>query len=298
MNPTDTSSSLHHLDRGEGRLAYGLAGHGPLVVTSPGMGDLRSTWRALSPLLVASGFRVADAELRGHGDSDAGFGSYGDPETASDLIALIEHLGGPAILVGNSLSAGAAAIVAAERPDLVAGLVLVGPFVRNPPMNPLLLGAFRLMMARPWARPVWRAYLPSLYAGRKPADFEAHRADIVAALRRPGHAAAFSKTTHVNHAPAEAALPSVVAPVLVVMGEMDPDFASKGAATEAGWIAEQFAGRDAARGGAAEVLMVPEAGHYPHAQRPELVTPAILDFAKRVGAAAASDAGTGAGTDA
>ncbi len=28
--------------------------------------------------------------------------------------------------------------------------------------------------------------------------------------------------------------------------------------------------------------MVPESGHYPQAQRPDLVVPAVLDFAHRV----------------
>jgi pimeloyl-ACP methyl ester carboxylesterase len=273
MNATDRTSIPRHLDRGEGRLAYGLAGSGPLVVTSPGMGDLRSTYRELSPQLVAAGFRVADAELRGHGDSDATFSSYGDSETADDLIALIDELGGPAVIVGNSMSAGAAVLVAARRPELVAGLVLVGPFVRNPPMNPLLAGLFRVMMARPWAAPVWNAYLPSLYAGQKPADFAEYRAAVRDAMRRPGHTAAFSRTTHTSHAESERLVGSVAAPALVVMGEGDPDF--RDPAGEARWIAAQFAGPG--RGGA-EIVMVPDAGHYPQAQRPEIVTPAVLAF--------------------
>ncbi|MCS5717106.1 alpha/beta hydrolase [Herbiconiux sp. CPCC 205763] len=273
MNATDHTSILRHLDRGEGRLAYGLAGSGPLVVTSPGMGDLRSTYRELSPQLVNAGFRVADAELRGHGDSDATFSSYGDSETADDLIALIDELGGPAVIVGNSMSAGSAVLVAARRPDLVAGLVLVGPFVRNPPMNPLLGGLFRVMMARPWAAAVWNAYLPSLYAGQKPADFAEYRASVRTEMRRPGRAAAFSRTTRTSHAEAEQRVGSVVAPALLVMGESDPDF--RDPAGEARWIESQFA-RPGQAG--AEIVMVPDAGHYPHAQRPEIVTPAVLAF--------------------
>ncbi|MCS5734757.1 alpha/beta fold hydrolase [Herbiconiux daphne] len=277
MNATDNKSELRYLDRGEGRLAFGLAGDGPLVVTSPGMGDLRSTYRELSPQLVAAGFRVADAELRGHGDSDATFTSYGDSDTADDLIALIEHLGGPAVVVGNSMSAGSA-VLAARRPELVAGLVLVGPFVRNPPMNLLLAGLFRVMMARPWAAAVWNAYLPTLFAGHRPADFDAYRASVSEALRRPGRTRAFSRTTRTSHAEAEAAVGRVSAPALVVMGERDPDF--RDPAAESAWIAERFAAH-----AGAEVVMVPDAGHYPHAQRPEIVTPAVLAFAESVRAA-------------
>ena len=55
------------------------------------------------------------------------------------------------------------------------------------------------------------------------------------------------------------------------MGELDPDFPSP--AGEAQWIAERLD---------ADVVMVPEAGHYPQSQRPDVVTPAVLAFLDRV----------------
>jgi pimeloyl-ACP methyl ester carboxylesterase len=69
----------------------------------PGMGDLRAGYRFLAPGLRAAGYRVACADFRGHGDSDATFTSYGDDETAGDVIALIGEPGGPAVVVGNSI---------------------------------------------------------------------------------------------------------------------------------------------------------------------------------------------------
>ena len=75
---------------------------------------------------MAAGFSVVSVDLRGHGDSDVGFGSYGDAETAEDLAALLDELGAPAVMVGNSMGAAAGAFLAAVRPDLVRGLVLVG----------------------------------------------------------------------------------------------------------------------------------------------------------------------------
>ena len=127
-----STSTTAYLDRGDGRIAYDIAGSGPLVLCVPGMADLRSTWRHLIPALVEAGFRVASMDLRGHGDSDTTFGSYDDVAAASDIAALVEHLGGPAIVVGNSMGAAAAVIAAAQQPELIAGLALVGPFVRNP----------------------------------------------------------------------------------------------------------------------------------------------------------------------
>jgi pimeloyl-ACP methyl ester carboxylesterase len=270
-NDITGAASTQWLDRPEGRIAYEAVGAGPLVVCVPGMGELRSVYRRTAPALVAAGYRVATMDLRGHGDSDATFTSYDDVAAGADTLALIEHLGGPAVVVGNSMGAGAAAWAAAERPDLVTGLVLVGAFVRNPPMNPLLALAFRAAMAGPWAPRVWAAYLPTLYPGRRPEDFAEHRDAIVASLRRPGHARAFSRTTRTSHAPVEARLAEVTAPVLVVMGDADPDFAD--AAAEGRWIAERLRG---------ELLLVPGAGHYPHVQDPEAVNPAIVAFTGRV----------------
>jgi pimeloyl-ACP methyl ester carboxylesterase len=116
-----------YLSRPEGRIGY----DGALVVLVPGMGDLRAGYRFLAPDLRAAGYRVACTDLRGHGASDATFTSYGDEETAGDVIALTEELGGPAVVVGNSMGAGSAVVAAAQRPGLVSGLVLTGPFVRN-----------------------------------------------------------------------------------------------------------------------------------------------------------------------
>jgi hypothetical protein len=55
------------------------------------------------------------------------------------------------------------------------------------------------------------------------------------------------------------------------MGEQDPDFKDQRA--EADWIAQAMHG---------EVVMVPQAGHYPQSQRPDITTEAILRFLRRV----------------
>jgi hypothetical protein len=52
----------------------------------------------------------------------------------------------------------------------------------------------------------WQAHLPKLHAGRQPDDFDDYRAQVAASLRRPGHAKAFSLTTHTNNDFAEARL--------------------------------------------------------------------------------------------
>ncbi|PPK98177.1 alpha-beta hydrolase superfamily lysophospholipase [Kineococcus xinjiangensis] len=268
-------AEVRHVQRPGGRIAYEVHGSGPLVVCVPGMGELRSSYRRTAPLLVQAGFRVAAMDLRGHGGSDATFDRYDDVAAGEDVLAVVAELGGPAVVVGNSMGAGAAAWAAAERPDAVSGLVLLGPFVRNPTMNPLLAWAFRAAMAGPWAPRVWTSYLPKLYPGHRPDDLAEHVAAVSASMRRPGYAAAFRATTRTSHAPVEARLDEVSAPTLVVMGERDPDFPDP--AAEGRWVAQRLRG---------ELLLVPGAGHYPQVEVPGTVGPAIVEFAQRVSARA------------
>ena len=263
-----SQSQTRTISRPGGAVAFDVAGDGPLVVCIPGMGDLRSSYRFVQPTLVAAGYRVVQMDLRGHGDSDATFDAYGDEPTAGDLIALISELGGPAVVLGNSMAAASAVLVAAERPELVKGLVLLGPFVRDPGTSALVRAITRALMTPLWAAAAWGSYLPKLYAGRKPADFGDYRAAVKASMKKPGYAKAFSLTTRTRHDAAAAALSAVTAPVLVIMGEADPDFPSP--QVEAQWIADQVCG---------QVLMAPESGHYPQAQRPDLVGPAVAKFA-------------------
>lgn len=265
--PTARSTEARYLTRPEGRVAYDISGNGPLVVLVPGMGDLRSTYRFMAPALAQAGYRVVATDLRGQGDSDTTFASYGDPETSGDIIALVDELGGPAVIVGNSMGAGAAVIAAADRPDLVRGLVLVGPFVRNGKVSAFQAVLTRVAMFPLWAAMAWRSYMPRLYAGRRPADFEAYRDQVVASIRRPGHARAFSRITRTSHDPAEARVTEVDTPTLVLMGELDPDFPDP--KSEARWIADTLHG---------EAVMVPDAGHYPQSQQPEIATDNVLRF--------------------
>jgi len=90
-------------------------------------------------------------------------------------------------------------------------------------------------------------------------------------MRHGDHWRSFVETTRTSHAPVEARLDEVQAPALVVMGEKDQDWPDPVA--EARFIAEALD---------AEVLLVADAGHYPVAEYPELVNPAVIEFANRV----------------
>jgi len=268
---TISSTPARRLVRDSGSVAYDVVGEGPLVVCLPGMGELRSSYRYTTPALLDAGLRVATMDLRGHGDSDATFTCYDDVAAGQDALALIDELGAPAVIVGNSMGAGAAVWAAAEQPGAVSGIVLLGPFVRNAPMNPVLVAMFKLMMSGPWATKMWTSYLTRLYPGRQPDDFAEHRQAIATSMRKAGHRKAFTATTRTSHAPAEGRLAEVKCPALVVMGEKDPDFSDP--AGEAWWIADQLC---------AQVTMVARAGHYPQAEYPEVVNPLLVRFCREV----------------
>lgn len=265
-----TASEIRFLPRPDGRIGFEVKGEGPLVICAPGMGDLRFVYRHLARDLVVAGYRVAVMDLRGHGDSDATFHSCDDVAAGQDLLALAHHLGGRAVLIGNSMSAGAAAWAAAEDPDAVAGLVLIGPFVRDPSASPLAVLAFRMALMRPWGLGLWLQYYRRLYPGRRPPDLDEHVARLRESLGRPGRFRAFVATTHTSHGPVEARLAEVTVPSLVVMGTKDPDFPDPTA--EAALVADRLHAR---------IVMVTGAGHYPQAEYPEIVSPAVIDFLSR-----------------
>jgi len=256
------------LTRGEGRIAYDIQGEGPLVVCVPGMGDLRGQYRHVVPGLVEAGFRVATLDLRGMGESDATFADVSPEAVGSDIAALLAALDArEATVIGNSMAAASAVWAAAESPDRVGRLVLVGPFARDVPMNPLMGLLFRLLIGGPWGRWLWTSYYSTLLEAGRPDDHADHVAAIGANLREPGRMRAFRRQASASKGACEARMEEVRARTLVVMGEADPDFPDPVA--EAGHVAERLGG---------EACLVPRAGHYPHQEVPSVFLEIVLPF--------------------
>jgi pimeloyl-ACP methyl ester carboxylesterase len=268
------------LDVPGGRIAYDVTGSGPLVVLSHGIGVRRQDYRFLAPMLAQAGYRVATADLRGHGESSMGWASITRTDVAGDLLALTGHLGGPAVIVGHSLSGGAATIAAATQPEQVSGIVEINPFTRVPKTD--LGGLLRvrryrrcgfLLTGTPLFRSLrlWLRYLDLAYPA-KPADYAGYMAALAAKLREPGRMTEFMKTFKSTPADAAAQLPNVRCPALVIMGTLDPDFADP--------QAEGDAVAAAMPAGAGTVAMIDAAGHYPHAQSPDEVAELVIPFLK------------------
>lgn len=114
--PTRDGRTLHHVVLGSGA---------PLVVFEAGMGASRSSWGLVAPAVAERATAVVYDR--------AGLGrSPRDPERRTlarmvdDLVDLLAHLdAGPAILVAHSYGGPIVRSLAAQRPELVAGLVLV-----------------------------------------------------------------------------------------------------------------------------------------------------------------------------
>lgn len=253
----------------DGSIAYDVQGSGPLVICVPGLGDLRQEYRFLAPRLVQAGFRVASLDVRGHGESGvAGWSDFSVSGVGRDILALIQHLdAGPAILIGTSMGAGAAVWAAAEAPQAVRGLALIGPSVHGEltPANNLL---YSLLFARPWGPTVWQKYYTSLYPTRKPEDLDTYTARLRANLSERGRMEVMMNMIRASKRASEERLGQVSAPALVLMGSKDPDF--KDPEAEARWIAAAMR--------SALVHIMPGAGHYPHAEFPAESTAVLQSF--------------------
>jgi pimeloyl-ACP methyl ester carboxylesterase len=265
-----------------GAIAFDVAGEGPLVVLSHGMGDTRSCWRFLTPQLIKAGYRVATADLRGIGESSVGFPTYSRTATAADLAALIRHLGGPAVIVGHSYSGGAATIVAAREPDLVSGIVELESFTRAQKIN--LGGLIRNHYHRKGMRllfstgvfgsvNLWARYLDHAYPAVKPTDWEQQIAAMRTNLSEPGRMKALQAMGRSGPKDAGAYLAKVQCAALIVVGSLDPDWADPRAEAE-GIAATMPAG-------VATVAVIDGAGHYPHVQYPDSVADLLLPFLKQ-----------------
>ncbi|WP_040810532.1 alpha/beta fold hydrolase [Nocardia concava] len=273
------------LDLDGGRLAYDVEGVGPLLVLSHGIGDHRQVFRFLAPRLIEAGYRVATVDVRGHGESSLNWTSHdgGDAITrtdvAGDLLALIRQLGGPAVIIGHSISGGAATIAAASEPGLVRGIIEINPFTRVQPLlslgalvtvpryrrgQPRLLAAVIFRSLR-----LWLSYLDVAYPTR-PADYDDYMRDLAAKLSEPGRFAEFLKTGKSTPADAQAQLPHIACPALVIMGDQDPDFPDPRGEADAIVAAMPP--------GLGSVAMIAGHGHYPHAAAADQVAELALKF--------------------
>jgi len=270
-----------HLTIAGGTIAYDVTGEGPLVVLAHGMGDSRHSYRFVAPALVAAGYRVANVDIRGCGDSSLGWDGYSRTDIAGDLVAVVRHLGGPAVLIGQSISGGAATIAAATAPDVITGVVELAPFTRKQSVSLgglLRVGRYRAgstqlgLVTVLGSRSAWKRYLDLAYP-TKPTDWDGELGRIDTTMGEPGRMKALQAMCRSAPTDAGAQLPNVTCPVLVIQGGLDPDWADPRAEGEK-IVADLPSGLG-------ELAVIEGAGHYPHAQTPDEVLALTLPFLTR-----------------
>jgi pimeloyl-ACP methyl ester carboxylesterase len=144
--------------------AVDFGGSGPAMVLVHGLGGSVENWFAVGPALARRA-RVVGLDLMGFGRTPPG-PDGAEVEANQRLLDqfVASAVGGPAILVGNSMGGLIAMMEAARSPGRVAGLVLVSPAqprVRGAPIDWPLLFAFVLysipvLCPRLWRRRVQR----------------------------------------------------------------------------------------------------------------------------------------------
>ena len=108
-----------------GQLRFACWGDGPRVVL--GLHGITGSSMQLAPIALRlnSEFTLVAPDLRGRGGSAGLPGPFGMLAHAMDCAAVIEAVGGaPVVVLGESMGAFVAVVLAAQRPDLVSRLVL------------------------------------------------------------------------------------------------------------------------------------------------------------------------------
>ncbi len=200
-----------------------IVGDGPPVVLVPGLGDTVWVWRRLIPYLQHH-HRVTAVELRGHGRSASPFGPYSVKDMAEDLALLAQKLNiREATFIAQGLGARAAMTLAAEKPDIVSALVLVGAETGPPTVS--ARGSLVGRMEHAARGDMQATYKIRKGEGREPRGMSSReRAEHHRIFLRNSsagyNAACYAELSSPDFS---ARLGEIRCPVLAVAGELDPD---------------------------------------------------------------------------
>ncbi|OAL02253.1 alpha/beta-hydrolase [Phaeosphaeriaceae sp. SRC1lsM3a] len=100
-------------------------GSGPVIVILPSLGRGAKDYDIVAQLLEADGFRIVRPQPRGIGLSKGPMHELTLHDFAADVAQAMDHLQvGPAVIVGHAWGSQPARMLAADRPDLVSGLIM------------------------------------------------------------------------------------------------------------------------------------------------------------------------------
>ena len=253
---------------------YELAGpeDGPPVVLVHGFSVPSYIWDPVFEALSAAGFRVLRYDLFGRGFSDRPDARYDRELFDSQLAELVDALAipRPLGLAGLSMGGSIAAVFAARRPEQVSRLALLDP-AGLPMPEPLSIKLVKLPVIGDWlmARIGDKVLLGNLARDMKTPD-EAYIEKFKTQMQFKGFKRALLATMRsgvlTDASDAFRAVGRRGIPTLLIWGEEDqvvPFLHNE--------IVRQFIPQ-------AEFHAIPEAGHVPHLERPDVVNPILIDF--------------------
>jgi pimeloyl-ACP methyl ester carboxylesterase len=269
------------------QIKYTITGVGQPLLLIHGFGASIDHWRKNIPILAEGGYQIYAIDLLGFGGSDKAPIDY-SMELWEELVVDFwhEYINQPTVFVGNSIGALLSLMLVAHHPEISAGGVLIncagGLNHRPDELNFLLrnvMGIFTNIVASPvFGKFIFdrvrqksriRTSLYQVYTRREAVTDEL--IDIIhTPACDPGAQQVFASILTAPPGPTpESLLPQVTKPLLVLWGENDPWTPIKGAK-----LYQELA----AAGQAIEVVSIPNAGHCPHDEHPEVVNPAILKW--------------------
>jgi pimeloyl-ACP methyl ester carboxylesterase len=264
---------MPHFDGRKFKMHFVEEGKGPAVVFVHEMGFDHTMYAAQFEDLPER-YRCVAVDLRGHGRSELVPPPWTMQEVVTDLIAFLEGTNTrPAHLVGTSWGGMLALRTAIQREDLVRSLVLIGtsPEAEDPEWVQLYRGYERDVEAKDGvSEELARQTVPIFYGepfvAAQPEAIEIH----VDRLNKMPAAAIVESLRMVNDR--ESLVPrlgEVRVPTLVIHGELDSAVGIAHAETLAAGIA------------GADLVRVPDCGHIPSMEAPDIVNEAIAGFLLR-----------------
>lgn len=267
-------------------IQYTVMGTGKPLLLVHGFGASLGHWRNNIPVLANAGYRVFAIDLLGFGGSDKPALNY-TLELWQDLLKDFwhAHIQEPTVFVGNSIGGLLCLMLLANHPDIAQGGVLLncaGGMNHRPgelvlPLR-LVMAVFTNLVRSPRFGPLVfnqirqkhriKRTLSQVYRNR-----EAITDELVDMLYAPSCDAGAQKvfasvlTAPPGPSPAEL-LPQVTAPLLVLWGEADPWTPISGAT-----LYQQYAETHPLK-----FVAIPDTGHCPHDDRPEVVNPILVEW--------------------
>ncbi|WP_346289128.1 alpha/beta fold hydrolase [Sphaerothrix gracilis] len=272
------------------QIKYTVQGEGQPLVLIHGFGASIGHWRKNIPVLAEAGYRVYAVDLLGFGESDKPALDYTLDLWRSLLQDFCQtHVQQPAVFIGNSIGGLLTLMMLAQHPQIAeAGVLLncAGGLNHRPeelllPLR-IVMGAFTKLVSSKVTGPFVfnrvrqkrriRGSLQQVYRNRA-----AITEELVDMLYQPscdpGAQKVFASIVTAPPGPKpEDLLPQIQQPLLVLWGENDPWTPIKGAK-----IYRQLSQNDS-RQPRVTFQSIPQTGHCPHDERPEVVNPAILSW--------------------